>query len=214
MDSSWLRALCLSVMTAAVALAVAGPSVARPTPAGSAGSASTSSGLKCTNRVEAGFRRPRAGDRVVERHLAFVNLGRAVRGGSAHRLPPPNPWAPFQPVQTQLLLRDGLAVSISVPRAERRYLRLLYNPPGTKLGKGRRIRVAATACQHSSVPAEARTLCGWSPYKACLGYWTEFEGGLLIDYRRAGKRLNCAYLLIRFAGRPAVRVRLLRTRTC
>jgi hypothetical protein len=177
-------------------------------------SRSTPLGLRCVNRVEAGIRRPRAGDRVVGRRVAFVHLARGVQDGAAHPLPPPNPWAPFQPVQSQLLVRDGSTVSIIVPTKERSYLRLLYNPPGTKLGSGRRVRVRATACRHSSRPSEAKRLCGWSPFKACLGRWTEFEGGLLVDYRRAGRRLRCAYLIVRIQGRPGVRVRLIRARPC
>lgn len=173
---------------------------------GGAASAGPTRVLRCHDRIEAAAGEPRAGRDALLGPVALYRFYAAF--DAARRTPPQStPYGDYQPTSITALVREGTDVSMTVPRRERSYLRLIYRRGGA--GSGPATSAAHfVACRQMGTRAEARAECGWTPDKACLRRFTEFGGGFVFDFKRARGRLPCATLTIRVAHATARDYRL------
>jgi hypothetical protein len=134
----------------------------------------------CSGRVEGGRVTPQPGrDRVIG-PLAFVSLRdeyEAVARPDPRRSPPPAGFS-AHPLKALVLLRAGVRVALVVPRPQRPWMQLLYDPSSVWLGSH---RVTLEACRRQ-------------------GY-TQFSGSIYVDFGRAPRRARCARLIVRVDGR-------------
>jgi hypothetical protein len=102
-------------------------------------------------------------------------------------------------VRSITLVRAGAQVTLAVPPEQRRWMRLLYWP-----GFRRRVEpITLRACRSFDSRRAQRRECGWGgrqPWNpgnwACKLPYTQFSGGVGLDFRNAPRRGRCAELIV------------------
>jgi hypothetical protein len=98
-------------------------------------------------------------------------------------------------------VRSNARVTVVVPKSQRTWNRLVYERPP----KGGLHAVTLRACRKFRSRRAQRRECGWprpwSSYKACRRPYTEFNGGVGIDFAEAPNRGLCAEVIVWVEGR-------------
>jgi hypothetical protein len=156
----------------------------------------------CRDRVEGGRLLPKRGRDTVIGPVAFPylveNYREAARPDSRRSRPPADINA--HPIKALALIRSGTRVTLSVPRAQRSWMQLLYDPSAVWRGS---VRVTLQACRRRPSLAGQRAECGWRPYTACRWRNTQFSGAIYIDFDRAPHRGRCAQLVLQIETRQS-----------
>jgi hypothetical protein len=142
----------------------------------------------CDARIQGGPLPRRPADKVIG-GVNFFNLPAAwsdaqateAKGGPGYQ-PPPGLNA--QPMKQIVTVPAGTTITVVVPREERRWFALLFD---TSPPRG----------LERTEPAITFTACGRT--RSPLGY-TEFNGGVYVDFDRAPRRGRCARLDVQRAG--------------
>jgi hypothetical protein len=101
------------------------------------------------------------------------------------------------------LVNAGERARLTVPRNQRRWLRLLYLhvdfPRGTH-------KAILQACRRLSSKRARQRECGWGPMLkraqwACASRYTQFSGGFALDFANAPRRGRCAKLIVQTTGK-------------
>ena len=95
------------------------------------------------------------------------------------------------------VLRAGARVTLSVPREQRRWLKVIYDSPDHHGGH----TITLDACNTFNSSAARRRECRWKPDRACRSGATQFNGGFGVDFVNAPRRGLCAKLIVRVKGR-------------
>jgi hypothetical protein len=98
-------------------------------------------------------------------------------------------------------VRANARVTVVVPREQRAWNRLAYERPSRRGVPALTFR----ACRKLRSRRAQRRECGWprpwKSYKACRRPYTEFNGGVAIDFAAAPQRGSCATVIVRVEGR-------------
>jgi hypothetical protein len=133
----------------------------------------------CRDRAEGGRLLPNRERDTVIGPVAFPylveNYREAARPDSRRSKPPADFNA--HPVKALALIRSGTRVTLSVPRAQRSWMQLLYHPSAVWRGS---LRVTLQACRWHN---------------------TQFNGAIYIDFDRAPNRVRCARLAVQIERR-------------
>ncbi len=161
----------------------------------------------CRERVEGGRIVPnRAVDTVIG-PMAFIRLPTVYRDyasrPNSELVPSPDSGMPS--MKSIGVLRAGARVTLEVPREQRRWMKVIYDFPHHRGGHAITLR----ACKALRSPRARRRECGWRPDLACRWRFTQFNGGLGIDFANAPRRGLCAELIVGTHGRPTARRALL-----
>jgi hypothetical protein len=161
----------------------------------------------------------RRGDTIIG-PVDFTNLpatyadaaASQARGGPGYQ-PPPGFNA--QPMKVIATLRAGTAATLTVPRSERRWLRLLYDVSSPRAMERGAPAITLQACRTVSSRSAQFRECGRSlPPDACKRPYTEFNGGIYVDFAHAPKRGRCADLQVLVNGSSTPLVGRLFGRRC
>lgn len=203
--------LALVVAGAGVMLLLPGdrqdPAVPADTSTARAGDPAPARVVGCRERVEGGRLAPSAGRDAILGPIALLSAASNYRAMvSSPESARPDPNTGLNPMKVLALVRAGTTVRLSVPRAQRAWMRLLY-------GDHRRGEHTVTlrACRRSASKTQQRRECGWPPHTACRWRNTQFAGGLSIMFAQAPRRGRCAELIASTEGRR-LRARLFRPR--
>jgi len=93
----------------------------------------------------------------------------------------------------------GEEVTVSVPREQRGWMRLLYDESGRPT-----TQVTLRACRRFASREARQRECGYEPALACRWRNTQFSGGFAVDLDKAPRRGACAVIAVRVAGRRGV----------
>jgi len=170
-----------------------------PAPEASPNSASTGEQVPeapirgCEQRVESKVIQPNARRDSIIGSIAFTglpNVFESVRRDAAER----NAKG-LLPLKTVTLVDAGTDVTLEIPPEQRQWMRLAY-AYGLNRDESRDAETAITLapCDRSSSGKEQRVECGFSPPRACASGVTQFNGGFLVDFERAGGSVPCASL--------------------
>jgi hypothetical protein len=154
----------------------------------------------CSARAEGGRATPQHGRDTLIGPLAFVALSEEYNLAAEpdpQRSPPPGDFN-AHPLKALILLRAGVRATLVVPRAQRQWMQLLYDPSSIWRGS---FRVTLQACRQRRSKAAQRAECRWKPYGACRWRNTQFNGTIYVDFDRAPERGRCAQLIVRTKGR-------------
>ena len=118
-------------------------------------------------RSRAGREWPKGERRFVE---AAISSGRSLHPG----------------LKTLVLVEAGAVATVAIAPHDRRHASLLYGEYPRRHGFLFDVKDGASAVSFHACPGflparEARRVCGWKPYKACLGESTQFNGGFVVD---------------------------------
>jgi hypothetical protein len=159
----------------------------------------------CRDRVEGGRLTPDRAEDTIIGPMAFIGLPATYR--SYARRPDselmPVPGTGMPSMKAIGVLRAGARVTLTVPRGQRRWMKVIYDFPHHR---GRHA-IALRACRRFESAEARRRECGWRPDVACRWRYTQFSGGFGLDFAKAPRRGRCAKLIVRVAGddRPLVR---------
>jgi hypothetical protein len=153
----------------------------------------------CRERAEGGKIVP---DRTVDTvigPMAFIRLPGTYRDYASR---PDSELKPYPRVGMPLMksigvLRAGARVTLVVPRRQRRWMKLVYDFPGFKGGAA----ITLQACRRLASRTARHRECGWRPDLACRWRYTQFNGGIGLDFANAPQRGLCAELIVRVRGR-------------
>jgi hypothetical protein len=153
----------------------------------------------CRDRVEGGKIVPdRSVDTVIS-PMAFIRLPgtyRTFASRSDSELKP-YPRVGMPMMKSIGVLRAGARVTLVVPRRQRRWMKLVYDFPGFRGEPA----ITLQACRRLASRTARRRECGWRPDLACRWRYTQFNGGIGLDFANAPQRGVCAELIIRVKGK-------------
>ncbi|HEY0631855.1 MAG TPA: hypothetical protein VGC98_07350 [Thermoleophilaceae bacterium] len=142
----------------------------------------------CDARIEGGPLPRRPGDKVIG-GVNFFNLpaswsdAQATEAKDGPGYQPP-PGLNAQPMKQIVTVPGGTTITVVVPREERRWFALLFDTSPPRGLARTESAITFTAC--------GRT-------RSRLGY-TEFNGGVYVDFDRAPRRGRCARLYVHRPG--------------
>jgi hypothetical protein len=153
----------------------------------------------CRERAEGGKIVP---DRTVDTvigPMAFIRLPSTYRSYASR---PDSALKPYPRVGMPLMksigvLRAGARVTLVVPRRQRRWMKLVYDFPSFKGGAA----ITLQSCRRLASRTARHRECGWRPDLACRWRYTQFNGGIGLDFANAPQRGLCAELIVRVRGR-------------
>jgi hypothetical protein len=94
---------------------------------------------------------------------------------------------PLHPgLKTLALVDAGAVATVAIARRDRPHASLLYGEYPRRHSFMFDIKDGASVVSFRACPGflparEARRVCGWKPYTACLGKHTQFNGGFVVD---------------------------------
>jgi hypothetical protein len=159
----------------------------------------------CGARIEGGPLPRRSGDKVIG-PLNLFNLPAAWSDGQANEAkdgrgyrPPPGLHA--QPMKEIVTVRAGETITVVVPRSERRWFSLLFNVSPPKGLEHPESAITFKACRLTTSRQQLVRECGSRHAgNACRWGYTEFNGGVYVDFDRAPLRGRCARLYVQRPG--------------
>jgi hypothetical protein len=153
----------------------------------------------CRDRVEGGKIVPdRSVDTVIS-PMAFIRLPgtyRTFASRSDSELKP-YPRVGMPMMKSIGVLRAGARVTLVVPRRQRRWMKLVYDFPGFRGTPA----ITLQACRRLASRTARRRECGWRPDLACRWRYTQFNGGIGLDFANVPQRGICAELIVRVKGK-------------
>jgi hypothetical protein len=148
----------------------------------------------CRDRVEGGKIVPdRSVDTVIS-PMAFIRLPGTSRSDSELK---PYPRVGMPMMKSIGVLRAGARVTLVVPRRQRRWMKLVYDFPGFRGEPA----ITLQACRRLASRTARRRECGWRPDLACRWRYTQFNGGIGLDFANVPQRGICAELIVRVKGK-------------
>jgi hypothetical protein len=103
----------------------------------------------------------------------------------------------FTSMKSLGVLRAGARVTLVVPRAQREWLKVVYDGPDFE----GRSAFTLQACRRFDSPRAQRRECRWRPFLACRWRYTQFNGGFAVNFAEAPRRGLCARVAVRVRGR-------------
>jgi hypothetical protein len=115
-----------------------------------------------------------------------------ARDGPGYQPPPGLHAAPLKQIVT---VPAGATVTLMVPRGERRWFSLMFDtaPP---VFERRESAITLEACRRTTSRTQLLRECGHVGGNACRWGYTEFNGGIYVDFDRAPQRGRCARLFV------------------
>jgi hypothetical protein len=158
----------------------------------------------CDQRIEGGPLPRRPGDKVIG-GVNFLNLppswadaqANEARDGPGYQPPPGLRAAPMKEAVT---VPAGMTVTVIVPRRERRWFALMFDTSAPHALERPESAITFKACRRTKSRAQLLRECGHLGGNACRWGYTEFNGGIYVDFDRAPQRGRCARLYVQRAG--------------
>jgi hypothetical protein len=153
----------------------------------------------CRERAEGGKIVPNRSVDTVIGPMAFIRLPGSYRDYASR---PDSELKPYPRVGMPMMksigvLRAGAGVKLVVPRRQRRWMKLVYDLPVFEGGAA----ISLQACRRLESRRARRRECGWRPYVACRWRYSQFNGGVGLDFANAPRRGLCAELIVRVKGK-------------
>jgi hypothetical protein len=155
----------------------------------------------CDQRIEGGPLPRRPGDKVIG-GVNFFNLPAGWSDQQANEAKNRGRLSGLlgAPMKQIVTVPAGMTITVVVPRGQRRWFALGFDTSTPRRFERPGPAITFKACRRTKSRAQLLRECDHVGGNACRWGYTEFNGGIYVDFDRAPQRGRCALLYVQRAG--------------